>query len=130
MSDIVSGIGVRSTGFALAIGESRHADTWIASAQVMESHFSLARDFPNSITLESFRRKIVTLYIEFTITSGLFPLIPLNRHPEGGFVLFCPASKYDDVVADMTQGRGITEGIEARRRIMRFTELGGDLSYV
>ncbi|MFJ5709107.1 hypothetical protein [Streptomyces sp. NPDC093105] len=133
--ELSGALAVRSSGFAYAVGDSRGRDedlkdAWIQAAQIMESHFSLSRDFENSPLLESRRRRITNLYVTFCVEVGIFPLIPLNKHPNAGFVLFCPTVDFPDVFRRMTEGARHFEGGAATTRIREFIDHGGDLAYL
>ncbi|MFF9427480.1 hypothetical protein [Streptomyces sp. NPDC014746] len=129
--EVIGSLGTRSSGFACAVGDREEPrDSWIQSAQIMESHFSLSRDFKNSMDLESRRRRIASLYVRFAVEAGFFPVIPLNKHPHGGLVLFCPAESYPDVFRRMASGVTTLEGSDATQRINDFLGQGGDLAYL
>ncbi|MFH9723586.1 hypothetical protein ACH4M4_11515 [Streptomyces sp. NPDC017254] len=129
--DVIGELGARSSGFACAVGDREAPrNSWTQSAQIMETHFSLSRDFKNSMGLESRRRRIASLYVRFSVEAGLFPVIPLNRHPHAGLVLFCPAESYPESFRRMARGVTALEGGEATKRIHDFLGQGGDLAYL
>ncbi|MEU2116738.1 hypothetical protein ABZ567_14045 [Streptomyces sp. NPDC016459] len=129
--DVIGNLGTRSSGFACAVGDREEPrGSWIQSVQIMETHFSLSRDFKNSIDLESRRRRIASLYVRFSVEAGFFPVIPLNRHPHAGLVLFCPAESYPDAFRSMARGVTALEGSKATTWINDFLGQGGDLAYL
>ncbi|MEE1817913.1 hypothetical protein PUR59_23190 [Streptomyces sp. SP18ES09] len=129
--DVIGDLGTRSSGFACAVGDrAEPGDSWIQSAQIMETHFSLSRDFKNSMDLESRRRRIASLYVRFSVEAGFFPVIPLTKHPHAGLVLFCPAESYPDIFRRMSSGVTALEGSDAKQRINDFLGQGGDLAYL
>lgn len=129
--DVIGDLGARSSGFACAVGDSEEPrDSWVQSAQIMETHFSLSRDFKNSVDLESRRRRIASLYVMFSIEAGFYPVIPLNKHPHAGLVLFCPAERYPEIFRRMARGVTALEGSKATTQIKDFLGQGGDLAYL
>ncbi|MFH8625744.1 hypothetical protein ACH4A8_28310 [Streptomyces vietnamensis] len=127
----IGDLTARSSGFAFALGSRDESnDSWLRSAQIMENHFALSRDFKNSIDLESQRRKIASLYVSFSIKAGFLPIIPLNKHPYAGFTLFCPTENYPDIFRNMSRGTTALEGGEATAQITKFLGQGGDLAYL
>ncbi|MEU4267964.1 hypothetical protein [Streptomyces sp. NPDC026092] len=122
---------IRSSGFACAVGEGNETgDAWIRSSQVMEEHFSLSRDFKNSIDLESQRRNVASLYVSLSIQAGFCPIIPLNRHHDSGFTIFCPTRRYAETLQRISTGAKVLEDGAAEDRISGFIERGGDLAYL
>ncbi|MFG3347653.1 hypothetical protein ACGF1Z_21605 [Streptomyces sp. NPDC048018] len=129
--DFISNLAIRSSEFACAVGGSDASNSaWLRSALLMETHWSLSRDFRNSKDLESRRRRIISLYLRFSVEAGFFPAIPLNKHPYAGFVLFCPSVVYTDVLRSMARDVTAFEGTEATTRINSFLGRGGDLAYL
>ncbi|MFD0143520.1 MULTISPECIES: hypothetical protein [unclassified Streptomyces] len=127
----VSGLTTRSSGSACAAGGNhQESDSWVQAALLMETHFSLSRDFKNTIDLEGRRRIVTSLYLRSCIEAGLLPVIPLNKHPYAGFVIFCPTESYSDVLRDIGRESRIFEGSEAESLIIRFLGQGGDLGYL
>ncbi|MBV1948059.1 hypothetical protein [Streptomyces sp. BV129] len=124
----------RSSGYALAIGSSDAGpERWAGAAQLMEGHFSLARDFENTPELESLRRKSVALYISAAIVMGFMSIVPLNRHPVSGHVIFCPAESYDRVARALAAGEhrfSVRDAELREREIDKFFADGGDLAYL
>ncbi|MFF9013329.1 hypothetical protein ACF09C_10240 [Streptomyces sp. NPDC014870] len=124
-------LNVRSSGFACAVGNRGElGDTWVRSSQAMEQHFSLSRDFKNSPDLESQRRSMVSLYVSSSIQAGLYPCIPLNRHPYAGFTIFCPTREYSETLQRLSIDAEVLEGKAAETQISGFIEQGGDLAYL
>ncbi|MFF9395568.1 hypothetical protein [Streptomyces griseoluteus] len=124
----------RNSGYALGIGSSgADPERWTGAAQLMEDHFSLAYDFENTVELEAVRRKSVALYVSAAIVMGFMPIIPLNRHPLSGHVIFCPAESYDRVAGELAVGDrhfSTTEAESSEREIVGFFAEGGDLAYL
>lgn len=121
----------KKSGYAFGIGPSELAtDAWTGSAQLLESHFSLAFDFENTITLESQRRKLLSLYLEVSVGMGIMPFIPLNRHPLAGTVIFCSSSSYQAVADRLATISTILEGESGAREIARLADAGGGMSYL
>ncbi|MFF9913552.1 hypothetical protein [Streptomyces sp. NPDC013457] len=122
---------MRSSGFACAVGEGNETgDSWVRSSQIMEEHFSLSRDFKNSIDLEAQRRSVTSMYVSLSIQAGFCPVIPLNKHPNAGFTLFCPTRHYAETLQRMSTGARVLEGDAAEDQIRGFIEQGGDLAYI
>ncbi|MFF6904914.1 hypothetical protein ACFY9Q_03120 [Streptomyces sp. NPDC012389] len=127
---LIDALRVRSTGFAIALGDYEESrDSWLSTAQLMAHHFSLSRDFQNSVELELQRREIVSLYVRSCVANNLIPLIPLNGHPKSGFVLFCNSESYPEIFRTLSDGGVPLEGEQARKNILDFVGLGGDLAY-
>lgn len=127
---LIDALHVRSTGFAMALGDSEDSqNSWLSTAQLMAHHFSLSRDFQNTTELELQRREIVSLYVKSCVANDLLPLIPLNGHPKSGFVLFCNSEKYTEIFHTLGSGGVALEGEQARNSIQDFIDAGGDLAY-
>lgn len=121
----------RNSGYALGIQVSGgRSDGWAGAAQLLEGHFSLAFDFENSPDLEALRRKLVTLYVSAAIEMGFMPLVPLNRHPAAGHVLFCHNSSYDAVAEKLGQNSSVLDGDSGMQQIANFLDGGGGLAYL
>lgn len=129
--NFITGLSTRGSGFALALGsEETESSEWLKASVIMESHFSLHRDFGNTVELEEIRRRMVSLYVRSSTTVGLLPLIPLNKHPEAGFVLFCHSDQYSEILTTVSRTCHTLEGGPARERIIQFIDRGGDLAYL
>ncbi|MFI6419408.1 hypothetical protein ACIBG6_18700 [Streptomyces sp. NPDC050842] len=61
---------------------------------------------------------------------GFLPTIPLNRHPDSGFVLFCATGALTEVVDWLTGVCDSLDGDAAPERVSRFIDRGGDLVYL
>ncbi|MEU0397924.1 hypothetical protein ABZ208_35255 [Streptomyces sp. NPDC006208] len=121
----------KRSGYAFGIGPSTlAAEAWTCSAQLLESHFSLAFDVENSVALEAQRRKLVSLYLEVAVGMGIMPLVPLNRHPLAGTVIFCSSASYHAVADRLTTLAVILEGESGAREIARLAEAGGGMAYL
>ncbi|MEU9293664.1 hypothetical protein [Streptomyces sp. NPDC048266] len=131
IGEFIDNLSARGTGFAFALGhEGVDSEKWLQVSSQMESHFSLYRDFNNTPTLESIRRGITSLYVRHSVAMGFLPVIPLNKHPDSGFVLFCAADARSEVVDWLTGVCGVLEGDAALERIGQFLDHGGDLTYL
>ncbi|MER5306853.1 hypothetical protein ABT034_03500 [Streptomyces sp. NPDC002773] len=131
VGEFIENLSVRGTGFAFALGhEAADPGEWLQASSLMESHFSLYRDFNNSPTLESIRRGITSLYVRQSVALGFLPVIPLNKHPDAGFVLFCATDTRTEIVDWLTEACDVLEGDAALERVSRFLDLGGDLAYL
>ncbi|MCX2179266.1 hypothetical protein KV205_01800 [Streptomyces sp. SKN60] len=129
--DFISGLSARGSGYAVALGFSSAQSTdWLQASVAMESHFSLHRDFDNTLESESIRRGIVSLYVRSSVALGFLPLIPLNKHPEAGFTIFCHPDQYDEILTNLADACEKLEGDAAVERISRFIGLAGDLAYL
>ncbi|MEU7021309.1 hypothetical protein ABZ990_11725 [Streptomyces sp. NPDC046203] len=127
----ISSLSARSSGFALAIGSRRtESSSWLQASAIMESHFSLHRDFSNSEELEGIRRDIVSTYVQACTTMDLLPVIPLNKHPDAGFAVFCPSRQYSSILTRISHACDVLGGKSAQDRISQFIGYGGDLSYL
>ncbi|MEV6107978.1 hypothetical protein AB0M28_25225 [Streptomyces sp. NPDC051940] len=119
----------RSSGFALAFGPGDHAEAWPLAAQLMEDHFSLSLDVVNSASLEAVRRRLTALYVELAVDLGLTPVIPLNRHPYAGVVLFTRPGSYDALTERLAPLGTFVQGTEGSALLERMTGRGGDMAY-
>ncbi|MFF8478611.1 hypothetical protein [Streptomyces sp. NPDC015414] len=121
----------RNSGYALGIGAAEcPSERWTGAAQLLEGHFSLAFDFENTVEMESLRRKLVALYVSTAIEMDLMPLIPLNRHPAGGHVLFCRSSSYSTAAEALAEHSAVREGDSATQELITFLDSGGGLAYL
>lgn len=131
VGEFIGNLSVRGAGFAFALGnEEVSSEEWLQVSSQMESHFSLYRDFNNTPELESIRRGIASLYVRHSVTLGFLPVIPVNKHPDAGFVLFCATEARTEVVDWLTGACDVLEDDAALERIGRFLDLGGDLAYL
>ncbi|MFF7240286.1 hypothetical protein [Streptomyces collinus] len=121
----------RNSGYALAIGAADcPSERWTGAAQLLEGHFSHAFDYENTVEMESVRRKLVALYVSTALEMDLMPLIPLNRHPAGGHVLFCRSSSYSTAAEALAEHAPVREGDSATQELATFLDGGGDLAYL
>lgn len=121
----------RTSGYALGIGAADcPSERWTGAAQLLEGHFSLSFDFENTVEMESLRRKLVALYVSTAIEMDLMPLIPLNRHPAGGHVLFCRSSSYSTAAEALAEHSAVREGDSATQELTTFLDSGGGLAYL
>ncbi|MBT2493148.1 hypothetical protein J7E96_32520 [Streptomyces sp. ISL-96] len=121
----------RTSGFAFALGEEGFSDeAWMGAVQPLESHFALAFDFENSPLLERGRRRLVGVYLRLAVEMGMLPVIPLDRHPDAGMVLFCAQDCYDDITGKLATHFDLLHGDAGSERIIRLLNQGGGLAYL
>ena len=121
----------RNSGYALAIGAPDCiSDGWAGAAQLLEGHFSLSFDFENTLGLESLRRKLATLYVLAAVEMGFMPLVPLNRHPDAGHVIFYRSSSYEAVAGKLAKYSAVLDGDSGMQQITSFLSGGGGLAYL
>ncbi|MHB9857555.1 hypothetical protein [Streptomyces sp. YIM S03343] len=121
----------RTSGYAIGIGYSDTAsESWVGAAQLMESHFSLSFDFENTIELESLRSRLVALYVSVAVEMDIMPVIPLNRHPTAGHVIFCRANAYRSVAERLAEPFTMLDGDAGLPKLTAFLGGGGGLAYL
>ncbi|MFG2756995.1 hypothetical protein [Streptomyces wuyuanensis] len=122
----------RYSGYALGLGHETEgsAASWLEAVKAMEEHFALSFDYPNTPEFEDRRSRLTAAYVETAISSGIMPLIPLNRHPFAGLVLFCPSDEYESVTATLAEHAPVVEGAAGTEALQRLADAGGGLSYL